>query len=344
MREVYKKDSKGKIRVYKTYTEGGTLIQETGTLNGKMVKNEVECKGKNIGRANETTPDQQALLEMESRIKKKIDKGYFETVTQAEEEVVMLPMLAKDYKKEFKKVKYPCYIQPKLDGMRALGTNGLTSRAGKVIDNMMHIVDDISHLDSVIDGELYAHGLTFQENMKLIKKYREGESETVKYHVYDLVSEDTFIKRYNNLKMIVAGIPTVEVVETYEIMNETELKEYHSKFIEEGYEGSIVRWGSVGYKLNGRSSNLLKYKDFIDEAYEVVDIIASDRRPTEGIVVCKLGAHTFKATPKMSRKEKEELLTNKDNYIGQTAEVRFFEFTDDGIPRFPVCVGFRLDK
>jgi hypothetical protein len=34
----------------------------------------------------------------------------------------------------------------------------------------------------------------------------------------------------------------------------------------------------------------------------------------------------------------------KEEYIGQTAEVRFFEYTDGGIPRFPVCVGFRLDK
>ena len=29
---------------------------------------------------------------------------------------------------------------------------------------------------------------------------------------------------------------------------------------------------------------------------------------------------------------------------GKTAEIRFFEYTDDGLPRFPVCVGIRLDK
>jgi hypothetical protein len=38
------------------------------------------------------------------------------------------------------------------------------------------------------------------------------------------------------------------------------------------------------------------------------------------------------------------MLAMKGEYIGQTAEVRFFEYTDGGIPRFPVCVGFRLDK
>ena len=42
--------------------------------------------------------------------------------------------------------------------------------------------------------------------------------------------------------------------------------------------------------------------------------------------------------------ERQQILIDKADYIGQTAEIRFFEYTDDGLPRFPVCVGFRLDK
>ena len=47
---------------------------------------------------------------------------------------------------------------------------------------------------------------------------------------------------------------------------------------------------------------------------------------------------------KFSHAEREEILINKENYIGKTAEIRFFEYTEDGIPRFPVAVGIRLDK
>ena len=47
---------------------------------------------------------------------------------------------------------------------------------------------------------------------------------------------------------------------------------------------------------------------------------------------------------KFSFEEREEILTNKTNYLGKTAEIRFFEYTDEGLPRFPVCVGLRLDK
>ena len=48
-------------------------------------------------------------------------------------------------------------------------------------------------------------------------------------------------------------------------------------------------------------------------------------------------------TMKFPHKFREEVLINKEDYIGSTAEIRFFEYTDDGAPRFPVCVGIRLD-
>jgi len=52
----------------------------------------------------------------------------------------------------------------------------------------------------VLDGELYAHGLGFQTNMKLIKKYREGESEKIKLHIYDIATQvETAFRDRSNL-------------------------------------------------------------------------------------------------------------------------------------------------
>ena len=75
-----------------------------------------------------------------------------------------------------------------------------------------------------------------------------------------------------------------------------------------------------------------------------MDIVPSEKNPLQGVVHCISGNGTFGCGMKFSHKEREEILANKDHYIGQTAEIRFFEYTDDGVPRFPVCVGFRLDK
>lgn len=348
-RKVYKKDSKGKIRILHVFTEGADLIQESGIVDGKLVQHRSTCKPKNVGKSNETTAEEQAKLEAASKIETKMSTGYFDTQEEAESEEVILPMLAKEYSKEAKKVVFPCYVQPKLDGMRALGkkTGVIISRKGKNIDTVSHIQDDLNMLPVIdfIDGELYAHGLSFQENMKIIKKYRPGETEKVTYHVYDMVlPNESFINRYITLKRMVANCRYIELVPTYEVHSEADIKKYHSHFLNEGYEGTIIRHSNAGYAIDKRDTQLLKYKDFIDIACKVIDIKPCDKRPEHGECVCEHNGHTFGTGMKFSHEERAEILANKRNYIGKTAEIRFFEYTDDGKPRFPVCVGFREDK
>jgi len=369
-KKIYKKDSKGKIRVLHVFTEGSTLVQESGIVDGKLVQHSSECAGKNIGKSNETTPEEQALSEAMSKIETKMTEGYFNSVEDAEEkggEKVILPMLAKSYEKEIEKVdwKKAVFIQPKLDGMRCLailkdGEVTLISRKGKIIDTVPHINNALAELSKttnvILDGELYAHGKTFQENMRLLKKNRGLETEEVLYHIYDTVSDQSYINRYDIIKNVVEQIEVnafetlkVELVSTAFIDNVNKVKDFHSLFLGQGYEGSIIRHGSSGYDINKRSSSLLKVKDFIDKAYSIIDVVPSERRPEQGVIVCEMpmgNIHnkTFHANLKFSHAEREEILNNKDKYIGQTAEIRFFEFTEDGIPRFPVCVGFRLDK
>lgn len=346
---IYKTDSKGKLRLLNIYTEGNVVVQLSGIVGSEnLVKHESVCKGKNIGKKNETTPEEQAILEGNAKIKGKLDTEYFETMELAMTQKVMLPMLGENFSEYESKVVYPCYAQPKLDGMRGLKDGPkMTSRDNRVITTVNHILEEFRGVNEVFDGELYAHGISFQENMKLIKKYREGETEKVKYHVYDLVLPDlSFIERYNILKSLVEihDPKNVELVPIYVINNKEELLALHSKFIGEGYEGTIVRWGDDGYKCNGRSKNLLKFKDFIDIACEIVDVVPMDKRPTHGSFVCKFPNGETNTGMKFSHKEREYILQNKHEYIGKTAEVRFFEYTDEGEPRFPVSVGIRLDK
>lgn len=352
---LFKKDSKGKLRFLDISTDGSTIVQVSGIVGGTHVTNVSQCEGKNIGRSNETTGDEQAEIEAAAKIVKKLKEGYFKTKDEAENTVVILPMLAKVFGKEEKKVIYPCYAQPKLDGMRGLGAcekASLTSRSGNPITTLEHISNDLPAGFNILDGELYAHGLTFQENMRIIKKYRPGVTEQVMYHVYDLVSEASFPQRYIHLKEIVKDFPNIALVETIEIHNKEELMAYHAKNISRGYEGTIVRWGDEGYKLNGRSSNLLKLKDFSDLALPLMGVTYSEKRPThgkpyfywEGATGHPLGENILGAGISLSHEEAEDLLTNKDEHIGKTCELRFFEHSEAGVPRHPVMYGFRLDK
>lgn len=378
---IYKLDSKGKLRFLTIITEGSEVVQISGLVGtDSPVENRSQCVAKNTGRANATTAEEQALSEAQSKLKKKLEEGYYETQDEAQGGTLILPMLAKDFKKEERKVQYPCFVQPKLDGMRCLKSEtDMISRKNKSIDTLFHISQELLNIDIVLDGELYAHGETFQRNMELIKKYRPGESENVKYHVYDFVDTDlSFEKRYKKLQKLFQDpkhIKHIELVPTYEVNSKEELLEYHKKFLEEGYEGTMVRHSEEGYAANKRSSSLLKFKDFQDISCAIVGVEPSEKRPDQGSFICQLPEKkwclksgtgkfirisdtefeveggevvfdypTFGCGMRFSHEERKDVINNPQNYIGQIAEIRFFEYTDEGLPRFPVCVGLRLDK
>lgn len=351
---IYKLDSKGKIRFLKISTSGISMFQESGLLGGNSVIHENKCFPKNIGKINATTSSEQAEIEASAKIVQKLREGYSETIEEARGLTLVLPMLAKSYKDEASKidwVKDEIYVQPKLDGMRCLSNPSFKiSRKNVPITTVDHIkVVTPTFTNFLVDGELYAHQENFQENMRLIKKYRAGKTELVKYHIYDVVSQLPFIDRYALAMAVVQNSENCELVPTFKIRNEEELKAYHQQFLAEGYEGTIIRWGNVGYQVNKRTSYLLKYKDFLDETYTIIDVLPSDKNPEQGIFQCqgldKEGrAFTFGCGMKFSHEEREQILLNKSNYIGQKAEIRFFEYSELGIPRFPVCVGIRLDR
>lgn len=350
---LYKKDTKGKIRQLEIYAEWGMLYQYSGLVDWKQVEHAKQCDYKNKWKANERNPIEQSEFEADALITKKLREWYFKTIEEAENEIVILPMLAHSYDKYKDKIDYDnCYVQPKLDGMRCLaiikdGKCKLMSRKGVEIETMNHIVkvlEDNVVWDMILDWELYCHGQSFQENMKLIKKYRKDKSELVSFHIYDAIDKNPYFIRAKIIKWI-NKLEYIENVPTRKIENVKELSDVHWLNLELWYEWTMIRHGIKGYKKNGRSDQLLKYKDFIDETFEVTWIIPMEVYKDQGIIICKMERERhFLATPKMSHEERRELLKNKDDYIGQTAEVRFFEYTDDGFPRFPICVWFRLDK
>lgn len=368
---IYKKDTKSKIRFLTIETNKGSLRQYSGILGTTSpILHEKVCKGKNIGKSNETTSEQQSIKEAESLYTDKLTKGYFNTIEEAESEEVILPMLAKSYKDEKHKLDYDdiincqIFVQAKLDGMRCLAHINspseviLKSREGKVIENMMHIETDLMRLATrlnprafphIIDGELYVHGEDFQTNMEGIKKYRKGITEKIQFHIYDKINPENYRDRKASLSLIEGlakglHLKYLDFVQSYQVTSEDMLKKAHEGFLKCGYEGTIIRLGRGMYKVNGRSSELLKYKDFQDIACKIVDIGPAKQRPEWARPVVEYNGKRFACGLKMNHEARKEMLTNKENYIGKVAEVRYFEMSQDNIPRFPVIVGIRLDK
>jgi len=131
--ELAKKSSTGKDLTWVGEVVGNTIIVSHGQIGGKIqTKKTVISKGKNIGRSNETTSEYQALCELESTARSKIEKDYivvnnynFTTVNEkqvkAQNKEIPNPMLAHPVDKHLKKVENRYIaIQPKLDGFRCV--------------------------------------------------------------------------------------------------------------------------------------------------------------------------------------------------------------------------------
>ena len=82
---LYKRSKTGKILYYSISTQlcsdrgiYSEIVKESGELLTKnpIIHKEVIKMGKNIGKANETTPEEQADLQMMSDWLKKKDEGY----------------------------------------------------------------------------------------------------------------------------------------------------------------------------------------------------------------------------------------------------------------------------
>lgn len=350
---LFKKDSSGKIRFLDIFHQYDEIVQRSGVLDSaNTVEHRKTATSKNIGKINETTPAEQAILEVESTIESKLKEGYFLTVQEAESTEVILPMLAKVFEKEKHKIDWGyAFAQYKFDGMRCLafiedGNVTLMSRKGREITTMPHIVEALKDLPNcILDGELYCKEFgSFQNQMKAIKKYTKELSPLVEYHVYDIVKDKPYLTRYRIIFNLLQNLDKrINLVTSWNISSEKELIDFHKRAIKEGYEGSMVRWGAQGYEINKRSSSLLKYKDFLDMQLCIKDIIPSKQRPTWGQPIFELNGQEFSSGMKFSIEEKEDLLLNKEKYIGKLAELRYFELSDEGVPRFPVCVGFRED-
>jgi DNA ligase-1 len=216
---------------------------------------------------------------------------------------------------------------------------------------MDHIVKEINKLPPtiILDGELYSDTLTFQEIVGLVKRetLKKGDDEKqlqIKFHIYDIVNEMPYEQRYANLQMLFNKykFKYLELVKTEMCESEEKMKELHSQYVTDGYEGIMLRNKTGPYK-NARSIDLQKYKEFFDDEYEVVGYKEGEG-VEEGCVLwtCKTPeGKTFNCRPRGTREDRADMFINGKKYVGKKLTVRFQELTDDKVPRFPVGITFR---
>lgn len=369
---------------------GGVITVEHGYQGGKLQRiQKVIREGKNLGKKNATTAMEQAVSEARAQWVKKKESGYAvrdveekggkEKGGKEEEEKgekgdeekegkgkegkgkgqdasVPSVMLAHDYHKRGKDIRFPCFLQPKLDGTRCVAVpgKGLFSRNKKAYPHLEHIRHVVDRLPAnmVLDGELYSSELTFQEIVGLVKsetltERQEEQSRKIRMYVYDIVCDLPYEQRWVNLQLLFRRLgggveKALVLVPTVPCENESVMKARHAEYMEQGYEGVMLR-NRDGMYRGVRSVALQKYKEFLDDEYEVVGFQEGQGLEVGCVVwMCQTreGA-LFSCRPRGSREERQRLFEEGGSYVGRMLTVRYQEKTDAGLPRFPVGIAFR---
>lgn len=360
MKHVYPKlygtSSSGKVKEWEIWVEDidgvPNIVNRHGYEDGKKQVNAKPVPvGKNIGKANETTPFQQACMDAESKWNLKKDKKYItERPTKHNQSEIILPMLAHSYEKRKHNIKFPCFVQPKMNGVRCLafikdGKVTYQSRRGKTWDTLEHLTPHLKHLlDMILDGEIYIHNENFQSITSLSKKIQPG-IEKLEYWVYDIaIAGIPFVHRIDLINRYIKPIGGIIVpVETHICQDESKLKPFHDKFVQDGYEGLIIRNADGLYKFDHRSADLQKYKEFFDEEYLIVGGKAGTGIH-DGCVVFECmtsNEKLFSCYPKGSLEYRRELFTKLPELIGKQLTIRYQEKSNDGIPIFPIGIAIR---
>ena len=308
---LYKKTTIGKTQTWEIEVSGNKFRTISGQADGKKITNNwTVCQGKNVGKKNSTTGEEQALKEAEAKHKKKLEAGYHLNLKNISKKRFYEPMLAQDFKNKNRQSEVMAdlqqvdggtvgtvFSQPKLDGIRCIAMReGLFTRTGKEITAVPHISEALEpffklYPNATLDGELYNHAYKddFNKIIHLVRKqnltdeHLSESAEMIQYHIYDapvigngkwaMTEKDLYSDRTSKLDASFVNLG-LEKEDCLVIVPTVEI--HGREQLDRCYE-DYIEAGYEGQMVrldgpyeNKRSPKLLKRKEFVDEEYKIL--------------------------------------------------------------------------
>lgn len=172
----------------------------------------------------------------------------------------------------------------------------------------------------------------------------------IQFHCFDLIDVsgtftqvERFEKRDKLFKKLPKNFVNIIKVETVVFDCVEKVVDYHGECAEKGYEGCIMRTFGLKYKPGTRSPELRKFKLFKDAEYKIVGCKLDKGVAQEQFVwvLVTEDGKEFSAKPMGTREEKIQWYADRKKHIGKYATVKFQDFSEDNIPRFPIFKSFR---
>lgn len=288
--------------------------------------------------------------------------------TSATSRKSMKPLLAHTY--ESHRVTYPCYVQPKLNGIRALYQDGCFQSREELPfppELLAHLTAPLRQICSpsiILDGELYVHGWPLQRINAAVTPVatRRGASEDtrmVEYHVFDIVDyQKPFAERLVVIPWDEDRPQFIYTVRTAFVRDQIDADRFYAEFVSQGYEGMMYRLGDCPYTIpkqhwaqagpfwrvphprskylsdkHNRCWHLLKRKDWQDDEFDFVSIertVGEKGEPGFKVWCRAKNGKLFKFGAGLSQAEVDHYMQHPP--YGQKVKGKYLVLSVEGIP------------
>lgn len=195
----------------------------------------------------------------------------------------------------------------------------------------------------ILDGEIYLPNHTVNEINHFVKDPTCKENKLLQYWCYDLAIENTiqtkrieylystmnnYIKLFNTKDEHFNNTQRFIVLPNCQIDSHNKAINVRDNFIENGFEGLIMRNPQAEYQYGKRNLNMIKFKNHTDGKFEIIDIyVEGCSRDNIPLILCKndINDKYFETHLNGTQEYQEQVLKNKQQYIGKYLFIQYGE-------------------
>ena len=248
--------------------------------------------------------------------------------------------------KKFNAMPKPVLVQPKIEGdrlrvvIRDYQINMLTSCCNERI-SVPHIYEAIQATrwnNIELDGELYKHGMRHSEIRSIVSRTKNlhPDYKCTQYHIFDIVDLQRLqMNRISDLENLFYATPPlkyIKLVPTLQVSNADQLQTVYQQYLQQGYEGIIIRHPHAKY-VRRKVSTILKLKPRVSEYFTITGI--EEEWSLDGIRKGTFGAFNlvteegqkFNAGSGPTAYQRVLLWQYRNELIGEQVKIRFQGYT-----------------
>jgi hypothetical protein len=368
--KLYARDSNGGVRQWWLEQDGNAYWSNYGVVDGAIVNTKpIYAEGKNAGKKNETSPEDQAAKECENLYKKQKRLNYFENVGDIDGGFLE-PQLAKPGAGFLEKVDWKAgpIWDVKLNGWASWSIKrGIFSRTNKQYFSIPHIEEDLvgffeTNPDAYLQGELY--NPAYKQDLELVaelisvgrkpsdltSEVLQKSKELVQLHLYDgygfegITINSKGLERREALMKIFSkyGLKYCFPVKWKRVWSWGEADAATIEEIQDNGEGGILRNPIAPYQ-HKRTKDLLKIKREEDAEFKIISI----EEGSGNWAGCAkfvwlelpdgLEEKKFKSNLDGSQDRQRQIFQNRDKYVGKWTTVRYEALSKKNVPLKPYC-------